>query len=266
MGLFDKIKGAFKTAMDGLSGESEEERAKKEEEKRKEREEKKRQEEEKKRFNPEDKSLEWFGSEDGIKTFMEYITPQNYFLEETIKKEKENKYDDYSLDVVISVFHKEAKVPYTYFKNLVDKIEAQPLEYVGPIDMLVNVLSVQAKPFYLDEDGEPIARTTDFTPEEIVSVEKNPVLNYVSNFKCFELKDDNQGSWEDKWNLWSNIVIWLGVYAKDKDFISNNSWLFENSTYFNEMGTVRKAKGFYKKCLELAPDKGYFERRLNECE
>ena len=41
------------------------------------------------RFNPNGKPLEWFGSEDGIKTYHEYVTAQNYILEETLQKEHE---------------------------------------------------------------------------------------------------------------------------------------------------------------------------------
>ena len=174
MGLFGKI-------INGILGGTSEERAQKREEER-------RKQEEANRFNPDGKSLEWFSSEDGIKTFNEYITTQNYFLEETIKKEKEEKYDEYDLEVVVSVVHKEAKIPYIFFKKLVTSIDVQPLEYVGPINMVVEVLSTQAKPFYIDDDGEPQSTLPSLTPEEVVSVDKNPVLNYVSNFKCFVIK------------------------------------------------------------------------------
>lgn len=253
MGLFDKI-------INGILGGTKEEREQKKEEERK-------KQEEANRFNPVGKRLEWFCSEDGIKTFNEYITIQNYFLEETIKKEQKENYDEYSLDLVVDVVHKGAKIPYIFFKNLIKNIDAQPLEYVGPIDMVVEVLSIQAKPFYIDDDGEPQSSVPSLTPEEIVSVEKNPVLNYVSNFKCFELKDDVQGSWDDKWTLWSDILIWLGIYSSfDKEFLSNNSWVFSKEVYFNDLGTLRKPKGFYKKCIELATQKEFFEKKLEECE
>ena len=44
-------------------------------------------------------------------------------LEETIKQERETKYSQYSLETVISVFYKDAKVPSVYFRNLVNKID-----------------------------------------------------------------------------------------------------------------------------------------------
>ena len=259
MGLFDKIKSAIQSKKEQVAQKQEEEKRRQEEEKRK--------REEANRLNPDGKNLEWFCSEDGLKAFGEYITVQNYILEETIKKEKEEKYREYSLDVVVSVFYKDAKIPYYYFKKLISNIKAQALDYVGPINLLVRVLSTQAKPFYFDEDGEPQIKNSDLTPEEIVSVEKNPVLNFVSNFNCFELKDDTQGSWDDKWQLWSDILIWLGVYGDlDKDIISNNPWIFSSDVYFNNLGTVRKPKAFYKKCLELASNKEFFEHKLSELE
>lgn len=252
MGLFEKIKGF-------VNNKIEQEKQRQEEEKRK--------REEANRFNPDGKSLEWFTSEDGIKTFNEYITAQNYLLEETIKKEKEEKYNEYELDIVVNVFHKDAKLPYLFFKKLINNIKAQPLDYVGSINMLIKVLSIQAKPFYIDDDGEPQPIMRVLTPEEIVCVKKNPVLNYVSNFECFELKDDAQGSWEDKFRLWSTVIIWLGLSSLvDKDIASKNPWIFSDDVYFNELGTVKKPKGFYKKCIELATQKEYFEKKLNELE
>lgn len=218
------------------------------------------------RFNPEGKSLEWFCSDDGLKAFKEYITPQNYFLEETIEKEKETKYGNYTLKTVVDIFHKDAKIPYVFFRNLIDNIKVQALEYVGPIELLIKVLSIQAKPFYIDEDGEPQTITACMSPEEIVSIEKNPVLSFVTNFNCFKLADDVQGSWNDKYGLWSEMITWLGAKCiLDREILSENPWVFEKETYFNDLGTVRKSKSFYKKCIELSSDKDYFENLLNEC-
>ena len=252
MGFFNKIKSAINNAKEQINQRQEEER---------------KIQEEKNRFNPDGKSLEWFCSEDGIKTFLEYTTAQNYLLEETIKQEKEEKYDDYSLDLVAEVIHNGAKIPYVFFKKLIDNIEAEALDYVGPTDMLIDVLSGIAKPFYIDDDGEPQPTNKAIVPEEFLSVEKNPVLNYVSNFKCFKLDDDAQGLWKDKFTMWSSVMIWLGLNGlTDKDIVSKNPWIFSNDTYFNDMGTARKQKGFYKKCIELATNKKYFEDRLSDCE
>ena len=82
MGLFDKIKDSISKAKEKANQKQEEEKRRQEEAKRK--------QEEATRFNLDGKSLEWFSSEDGIKTFNEYITAQNYLLEETIKKRAGN--------------------------------------------------------------------------------------------------------------------------------------------------------------------------------
>ena len=251
MGMFDKIKDAIGKAKETANQRKEEEKKRNEEARRK--------QEEAVRFNPDGKSFEWFGSEDGIKSFNEYITAKNYILEETIKKEKETKYPSYDLEAVISVFYSDAKLPFVYFKKFVNNIDVQALEFVGTTDLLAKILSTQAKPFYIDDDGEPQTVVPFLRPEEILSIEINPVLNFVKNFDCFEMKDDTQGSWEDKWALWSNMLIWLSAYSSDKDIISKNPWIFSKEVYFNELGSVRKLKGFFKKCIELTTDKEYKE-------
>lgn len=217
--------------------------------------------------NPEGKSLSWFASEAGLEAFKVYTTPQNYILQESIEKEREEKYSEYSLDIVISVKNKDAKLPYVYFKNLINNIKVQPLEYDSVSDMIVNVLCIQAKPYELDEDGEPHAIETPLTPAELVSIEKNPVLNFVSNFNCFLLKDDEMGQRTEKWDLYCSIIFFLSFESLvDKDVISKNQWIFERSTYFNDLGTVRKKKGFLKKAIELSSNRKYFEKELKELE
>lgn len=281
MGLFDKVKGAVDKAK-GIVNEAkeqvtqqmaqkqEEERKRQEEAKRKQEEEKRKQEEAN-RFNPDKKALEWFGSEDGLQTFNEYITVQNYLLEERIKEEHKSTFSDSDFDIFLRVVHKDEKIPYGYFKKLTEALNVQALKsYTCTTRILIDALSAQAKPFSIDEDGEPQPSIPAFTPEEIVSTDKNPTLNFVKNFNCFEIKDDAEGSWQDKYMLWSDILIWLATYGDlDKDILSKNAWIFSKEVYLNEFGTLRKTKAFYKKCMELATDeqhKAYFEKRYTECE
>lgn len=82
MGLLDKVKGSI----DGIINSAKEQVAQIQEEEKRRQEEEKRKQEEANRFNPDGKNLQWFSSADGIKTFNEYVTAQNYLLEETIKK------------------------------------------------------------------------------------------------------------------------------------------------------------------------------------
>ena len=271
MGLFDVIKKKFAEMKEAERKRQEEVRRKQEEEqeeKRRKEEEEKKKREEARRFNPEDKPTEWFVSADGLETFGQYITIQNYFLEEEAKRVKETKYPQYDLDVVISVVYPNAKLPSAFFKHFVNSISAQPLKYVGPTDLLTSILGILAKPFQLDDDGEPQACDPALPPEVLLSVEKNPVLNYITNFNCFELADDEKGAWKDKWLLYSCIMNWLAVYACDADILAKNPWVFSGEVYFNDVGRARKLKGFLKKCIELADDKSkaYFEKEYEKCE
>lgn len=280
MGLFDKFKEIVTEAKDQVTQivaqKLEEEKRRQEEEKARQDEEKRRQEEEKKkqdeaaRFNPEGKNLQWFGSEDGIKTFKEYMTAQNYFLEEKIKNEYGAEYGDFALEAIVSVYHKDSKLPFVYFRKLAEKMDVQAMTVIPATNLLVALLLMQARPYYVDDDGEPKPFAPIFTPEEIVSVEKNPILNYVKNFDCFELKDDAQGNLQEKWALWSAALNWVFTHSMlNKDIISKNPWIFSKEVYLNDIGTVKKPKNFYKKCIELATDEGskdYFEKAYNECE
>ena len=252
MGLFDKIKGIISNGKekntDNVSY----------------------RQEDKNRFNPDNKSLEWFGSEDGIKAFKEYTSAQSYFLEEKLKKEHESKYSEYDFHIYVSVFHKDEKLPSIYFKSLVDKIDVEALQFVGTMSWLVDILSLQAEPYFIDDEGELQFLEPRFAPEEIVSVEKNPALNFVVNFNCFELNDDDQGSWEDKYFLWSDILTFVGVFCStDREIISKNPWFFSKEVYLNESGKVKNYKEFYKACMERTTDERYksiFEEKYNECE
>ena len=104
MGFFEKVKAFINDLINGAK----ERAAKAREEEERRREEEARRQAEATRLNPDKKGLDWFGSADGIEAYKLYITTQNYMLEETIKAEREAKYSEYSLDVVVSVFHKES--------------------------------------------------------------------------------------------------------------------------------------------------------------
>ena len=272
MGIFDKLKSAFQNL--GQQDErSEEEKEAERLEKEKQKEEERKRREEANRLNPEGKDLEWFSSEDGITSFKEHTTAQSYILEENIKKENEDEIRTgrYSTDLIlstaVSIRHPGAKIPYLYFKNLLKNFKVQPFKYVGPSSFAVTALEIQAKPFDVDDDGEPQMKQVLLSPEELVSVEKNPILNFIANFNCFEIENDIEGSWEDKYDLYTEVIQFLGIMsAFDKDVLLKNQWVFNKQTYFNDLGTVRKLKGFVKKALELSPDKPYFENRLGRLE
>ena len=103
MALFDKVKGVLNDAK-GIINDAKDkvtqQVAQMQEEKRRQEELQRRQEEERinreeaNRFNPDKKALEWFGSDDGIQTFNQYMTVQSFLFEERVKEEQEilNKY------------------------------------------------------------------------------------------------------------------------------------------------------------------------------
>lgn len=255
MGLFDGIRRRM---------------AEKKEAERKRQEEERRKLEEANRLNPKDKPLEWFTSEDGLEAFSQYFTIQNYFLEEKIQKEQENDHPDTSLEIYAIVYHPNAKVPCVYLSYFIESISAQMLKYVKPTEYLSSMLRILAKPYWVDEDGEPHpAADAALSPEYLLSVEKNPLLNYIVNFKNFQFGSDEQGSATDKWLILSVMMTWLARSARDPEILAKNPWVFSDGVYFNEVGTVRKEKSFYKQCIDLAGDeetRAFFEERYEKCE
>lgn len=265
MGLFDKLKGFINDAKDRAVQKQEEEKRRQEEEKRR--------KEEANRFNPDGKSLQWFSSEDGIKAYNEYITVQNYLLEEALKKEhSKSKYSKEYFEVFVAVVHKDAKLPSIYFDGFVHALhDIEALQRVDPSELLIDILSIQAQPFYIDDNGEPRSKEPYFKPEELISTDKNPTLFFVKNFNCFMLGFNPEGPEikAKKFTMWSDILIWLARYGGlNKEIISENPWIFSHETYFNDSDTFRTLKEFYKKCAELASKeeyKIYFEELYNEC-
>ncbi len=215
--------------------------------------------------NPKGKPLEWFTSEAGLETFKIYTSPQNYMLEDTIKEEYKRKYgnSDTSFEVFFHVYHPNEKIPSKYFEALIDNIKVQPLKYVGPCNVLVGLLKIMAKSFYINDDGEPEICEPVLSPEQIVSVEKNPVLYFVKNFNIFELKDDALGTFQDKFALYGKILSFLAINAAKID-IAGSQWLFDKNTYINDFGVVRKEKGFLKKCKEVSGFTEYFDEQISQ--
>ena len=254
MGLFDGIKKKM---------------AEKKEAERKRQEEAKRKREEATRLNPKEKPLAWFSSEDGLQAFGLYFTISNYLLEEEIKEEQKANKPDIELEIYAMVYHPEAKLPCIYLSYFIESIDAQMLRYVAPANYLNCMLSIQARPYLINEDGEPEVINPMLPPEVLLSVEKNPLLNYIVNFKNFLFGTDERGTAKDKWMILSNMMTWLSSRAKDSEILAKNPWVFSDEVYFNDVGTVRKEKSFYKKCIELAGDeetKAYFKSRYEKCE
>lgn len=225
--------------------------------------------EEANRLNPKEKPLEWFISEDGLHAFSQYFTIANYFLEEKVEKEQEAKSPDTPPEIYAMVYYPDAKLPCIYLSYFIESIGAQLLKYHVPAQYLNLLLSTQAKPYRMDEDDEPQAIDPMLPPEVLLSVEKNPLLNYIVNFKNFEFGSDERGTAKDKWMILSEMMIWLCSRSKDSEILAKNPWIFSDKVYFNDVGMVRKEKSFYKQCINLAGDeetKTYFEEQYQQCE
>ena len=227
----------------------EEEKRKREEEKRKREEEerKKREEEESKRL--ENKPLEWFYSEEGVKALEERITPKKYLENEEFSMACD---DD---------------TPSAYFEAFINSIKnVEMLEFeIGwkTQNVVANCLFNQANPISYDEDGEPKLRESVFNSKDILSFEKNPVLYFVKNFKGFSFYGE-----KDVYELFRKSELILEAIAfvyyesEDEEIISKNQWLFDSSSYLNDLGTFRDYKSFFKKGIELSSNPDYFKNLL----
>lgn len=254
MGFFDKIKDTFNNLKKKAAQKQEEA---------------KRKHEEATRLNPKEKPLEWFTSEDGLFTFSQYFTIQSYFLEEKIKKEQEEQSPDTAPEIYAMVYHPTAKLPCIYLSYFIESIGAQMLKYVAPAEFSSKMLRILAMPYSIGEDGEPHATPPVLPPEVLLSVEKNPMLNYIVNFKSFNFGADERGSAQDKWTILSCMIGWLAHRVNDPEVLAKNPWVFSDEVYLNDLGMVRKEKSFYKQCIDLADDeqtRAYFEKRYEKCE
>ena len=212
-------------------------------------------------YNPAGKPLEWFTSEIGLESFKKHVTPQNYMLEENYKVEYEKNFSKYSYVLYLNVCHKGETLPTVYFDALKGAINVQQLSLVGTAELFRDLLKILAKPFYINDDGEPEACPPQLPPEQLLSVDKNPLLNFVKNFNVFDIEDDELGTASDKYDIYIRVLFFLAKNVKEIS-IEENKWLFDKNTYLNDFGTVRKEKGFLKKCKEVSAYTEYFDEAL----
>ena len=216
--------------------------------------------------------MNWVKSDQGLKSYEKYINFNAYVYEtkcQAIQKTRRDSFRaaygvDYTLDFVA-----ENPIPYIYFKALVDAVRSEYMPqalYVADVrEWLISLLETIAKPFRINEDGEPEVCAPMFDPPaDLVSVDKNPLLKFVSKFDCFDLESSETGTMEEKFKIYQTIIIYLcGRYTED------NMWIFDKNTYFNDFGVIKKEKAFLKKCKELVSkeeDIAFFDQRLANCE
>lgn len=219
-------------------------------------------------YNPKEKNLEWFSSEEGLESFKRHMTVQNYLLEDVCVAEFEKKYegkryDGYSFQIFMDVYHKGANLPCVYFEALAAALNVQPLNIIGLLEYFVLAMKIVGRPFAFNEDGDPELCSPILEAEQLLSVEKNPLLNFVKNFNVFTIRDDALGSVNDKYDVYINVIKFIGNNIQHIS-IEENQWLFDKNTYLNDFGTVRKLKGFLKKCKEVSGFPEYFEEEISK--
>lgn len=219
--------------------------------------------------DPKGKPLDWFSSKEGMEALKEYTSVKSFMLQERYKKEYlgDEFWRKRTFTFYLSQSYKNEMLPLIYFEWLTTVVSrANELSYCREgDDILKDALCLQAQPFTLDEDGEPQPKNPIYSLDEIVSTEKNPLLYFYSKFKLFTFENDDQGSEEDKSKVYTIIMQFIANQCIfDKDIISKNRWIFEENTYFNEMGIVRKVKGFLKKCAELSVNNSQYFHDLLE--
>ena len=221
-------------------------------------------------FNPKGKPLNWFFSETGIKSCQKHLTAQNYLLEDQYTKDFEAKrpddykYDGVSFALFLKVYHdvKNAMLPCLYFEALAEALDVQPLGIKGIFETFIDVMKIAAQPFHINEEGEPEASEPLMSPERLISL-KNPLLYFLKNFSVFEIKEDELGSKDDKYAIYSDVVFFLAQHI-DQLKTEEMQWLFKKEIYLNDVGTVRKEKNFLKLCKEISKYPEYFEELISQ--
>lgn len=210
--------------------------------------------------SPIGKPLDWFSSEAGLEVYKAYITPQNYILEESYLKKYEEKCSDQRLDFdddFLPIFGPDAKLPHTFFNAMINNIDVDAMQYKAIRSMLIKALEEQAKPFVINDDGEPEPREMPFTPEQLLSVDKNPLLYFVKNFDAFKIENDGMGTADDKYHTYAKALMFISAVSDEISLEGKEKWLLDKSTYLNDFGIVRKEKGFIKKCMECTENANF---------
>ena len=216
------------------------------------------------RKKPEGKTLEWFASDIGIQVLKKYTTLNSYLLEESYEREYKRynqiKKLPYNFITFLRLGHKGAVVPSLYFQALADSIHVQPLTLIGPNEALVGMLKEMAQPSELDKD-DTLSRDMCLPLEQIVSVDKNPLLYFVKNFNVFNIQDDYMGSATDKLKMYLEIMSMLAIHSTSVS-IAQSQWLFDKSTYLSDAGILKTEREFLGTCKELSGFTRYFELSL----
>ena len=212
---------------------------------------------------------EWFLSEEGLRAFAEYTDGKNYIKEDDIEDREEAAIDawEYGFESYINSKHPGFKSPRVYFEKLAEALGKEPgchdaLLYVWHIEVVGGLLRLQARPYYTDDNGEPLP-TNAPGGDYINDVNKNPILKFVRDFRMYNFGDESL-DWKTKCQLWHEAV-WFVYHEVTRDrpqVLEANPWLFEKDSYFTSLGTLKTKKGFLTVGLEKSNNPDYFKKEL----
>jgi hypothetical protein len=217
------------------------------------------------------RNLVWFSSAHGIDALKKYTESQMYF-----KQDKLEKTEGHLLSIEhFCNSHRNEELPYNYFYGLASNVvmpsvKCESYERDKFFTILVKTLAELARPYWLDEDGEPHQKSVSLEQSDLVSIFKNPILKFVHSFDCFILNDDDKGTFDDKLLIICSVLRFLqSNFASNKDALQENPWLFDPSSYLNDFGLLKTYKAFLKNAISLAADnaeKNYFKKKLKRTE
>lgn len=218
-------------------------------------------------LDPEEKPYSWFLSQDGQKAYQQTMTIQNFKLDEVYEKEQKEKDIEY-FEVLVHVYHKGFQSPRIYLRSLVSALgEVQgcsdALQYTFPIDATAGVLGIIAKPFYSDDNGDPVACDPTLNSRDMCDADKNPILKFVRDFHVYNFANDDM-EWKEMVGLWHEALFFVldQVIDEKMDVLEKNPWLFEKDSYFNTVGGLRTVKSFLANAADVSSDPEYFKKEL----
>ena len=235
---------------------------------------------------------EWFFTEDGKKEFEEYTSPQAYAKQNKLEKEEDNLFSLYHTCIHSGALigdgsefkvqlERLPKIPLEFFDMLLNSIfyigkedeEDESLEFISfsqekwYFDVITSNLVTLAKRFDIDENGEPIERKLPLEYFQLISVDENPILNFVKNFKGYDSSVDDPDNLLPLHFLEVITFISACVYKGYTNVLNTEPWLFDKSSYLTSMGTPKTKVGFLNNAIEKASTdeyKEYFKSSLEK--
>lgn len=233
-------------------------------------------------YSPEGKDYDWFRFSIGQKVFEEYTTPKGYFCWEERDAEKslpgsdlyeEDEFMDiYSLVKTFKAGRSEwPKIPFVYLTFFIKSLSIRALEKDEFVrSCFLRYMIDLSKRYVLNEDEEPVVNIPPLSLEEVVTIEKNPALNFYYSFdnELFDLIYSLENSNEGRDLIFESFQfiaqsLWNSK-ANKNNILEKNKWVFEKSTYINDSELIRSKKSYLKLAIQNASDNSYFKEVLSD--